>query len=64
MGHLAGCGVGEVAYVAAFDVHAFAAANIGDVQLDVLRAPRLAFAMMPHGYSMVKGGVFFRMIPV
>ena len=37
MGDLAGGGVGEIAYVAAFDVDAFAAANIGHVQLDVLR---------------------------
>ena len=37
MGDLAGRGVGEIAYVAAFDVHAFAVAYIGHVQLDVLR---------------------------
>ncbi len=42
MGDLAGGGVGEIAYVAAFDVDAFAAAYIGHVQLDVLRAGRNA----------------------
>ncbi len=37
MGDLAGGGVGEIADVAALDVHAFAVADVGHVQLDVLR---------------------------
>ena len=45
----AGGGVGEIAYVAAFDVHAFAAAYIGHVQLDVLRG---AVAETPSSIAM------------